>query len=186
MYRLALLVALSAAACGSLDDDRPATFPYIQAAIINPTCAKAQCHSTFAQEDGQNYGSIDATRQSWILGGWVIADVGSVLPEDDGVIVICTHGITSTFTNTTVRMPYDEPMPAEDIKLIERWIATTDPDTGLGAIGAQCVPNAQGTGCFDNEPVPCSPDGNVTSLTPVMMCAQNETCSVEAGTCVSN
>jgi hypothetical protein len=82
-------------------------------------------------------------------------------------------------------MPYDEPMPAEDIKLIERWIVTTSEDTGLGAIGAQCVPNAQGTGCFANEPVPCSPDGNVTSMTPVMMCGQGQTCNVEAGTCVS-
>jgi hypothetical protein len=185
MQRLACLFALAigAAGCGSLVDDRPATFPYIQAAIITPTCAKAECHSSYAQTDGENYGTLADTRISLLNGGWVIPDVNLDSPQNSGLVTIMTHGITSTFTNTTIRMPYDEPMPAEDIKLIEDWIGTGDALL-IGAPGCQCVP-VNGQGCFNGNPVPCDVNGNVTSLTPVTMCSASQKCDARTATCVT-
>jgi hypothetical protein len=190
MHRLALLVALSAAACGSLDDDRPATFPYIQAAILNPTCAKAECHSSFAQEVGYDFGSVDEARFSMVgdpsFSLPPLVNPGDTTPEDSYIIQALTYGSPGPVTpGTNVRMPYDEPMPAEDIKLIERWIETTDDDTGLGSIGAQCVPNAQGLGCYNGNVVPCSSDGNVTNTTPTTTCSSSDICETRTGTCVA-
>jgi hypothetical protein len=180
----ALVVMVAACACGSLDDDRPETLTYIQAAIIEPTCAKAQCHSSFAQVDGQNYGTLADTRLSWIQDGWVFPEIDDVGPQSQGLIVLLTHGLVSTFSDNVIRCPPDEPMPAEDIEFLERWLGSADA-LGLGAPGAQCVPNAQGVGCFNENPVPCSPEGNVLSLTPTTMCSASEICDVVTGSCKS-
>lgn len=39
-------------ACGSQDEERPATWNYIATAIIEPNCATANCHSNLAQRSG--------------------------------------------------------------------------------------------------------------------------------------
>ena len=48
-------------------------------------------------------------------------------------------------------MPYDAPMPTEDIKLIERWIAA-------GASEAQCIPD-DGPGCICQVVTECGGNG---------------------------
>ncbi len=132
----------------------PLTFLHIQAAIVSQTLQRRrQCHSSFTQEDGENYGTLADTRRSWLPpGGWVLPDVNVDDPSSSGLVTILTHGISSlksSFSNTMVRMPYDEPMPAEDIKLIESWIGSKDA-LGLGAPGCQCVP-VSGQGCFNGN-----------------------------------
>nr|HEX4318496.1 hypothetical protein [Kofleriaceae bacterium] len=186
MQRLALFVALVAAGgCGDAVDDRPATFPYVQAAILEPTCAKAQCHSSFKQEVGDDFGSIDESRVSLLQNGLVIPDLNASDPQSSFLVQTLTVGVPSILDpGTFVRMPYDEPMPAADIKLIEKWIGSTNA-LGLGAPGAQCEPNSDGVGCFNGNPVPCDVDGNVTSLTPTTTCSNNQTCDVRSGTCVA-
>ena len=199
MYRPGLLLALVAAgaaggACGSLDDDRPETLQYIQAAIIQPTCAKAQCHSSFAQEDAYNFGTFRDTQIAMVY-ALVIPDINSVSDQtarESFLIQALTVGVGSIQDpGTTVRMPYDEPMPIENIDFLEKWITDQD-ELGLGAPGAQCVPNDHGVGCTaatltggGTGPVPCSPEGNVTSLTPTTTCASNEMCEIRSGTCVA-
>src|SRR5438477_3898610 len=46
-----LLVGLASAAagCGNATDDRPATWSYVSTAILQPSCATANCHSALAQ-----------------------------------------------------------------------------------------------------------------------------------------
>lgn len=186
MQRLALFVALVAVGgCGDAVDDRPATFPYIQAAIFEPTCAKAQCHSSFKQEVGDDFGSVDETRVSLLANGLVIPDLSVDDPKSSGLVQTLTIGVPSILSpGSFVRMPYDEPMPAQDIDLIIKWIGTKNA-LGLGAPGAQCEPNAAGVGCFSGNPVPCDDNGNITSTTPTTNCASNETCDYRSGTCVA-
>jgi len=183
---LVVVMMVAACACGSLDDDRPLTLPYVQAAILEPTCAKAQCHSSFAQVGGVDLGSVDETRFSLLAYNWIDPNPDDEAPQDSGLIFELTVGyFAQDPADGIIRCPPDEPMPAEDIKFLERWLGSTDA-LGLGAFGAQCVPNAQGTGCFNGNPVPCSPDGNVLSLTPTTMCSAREIYDVATGSCQSN
>jgi hypothetical protein len=189
MHRLALLGLLAAVGgCGSLDDDRPQTLQYIQAAILGPTCGKAQCHSSFSQEDGYNFGTFTDAQVSFVYSGLVFPDSSAMDPADSFLIKTLTVGVPSLKSpGTNIRMPYDEEMPAEDIKFLESWIGSTD-SLGLGAAGAQCVPNAQGQGCFASDLgsiYPCSPEGNLTSLTPVTKCSASQMCNARSGTCIT-
>jgi hypothetical protein len=63
-------------------------------------------------------------------------------PRDSLLVRALRVGVPSILDpgSGNVRMPYDAPMPEADIRLIEKWIAE-------GAVGAQCVPNAQDRGC---------------------------------------
>ena len=111
-----------------------------RAAIFEPTCAKAQCHSTFKQEVGDDFGSVDETRVSLLAQrprhpGPQRRRSEVVGPRPDADDRRPEHPVARQL----VRMPYDEPMPAQDIDLIIKWIGTKNA-LGLGAPGAQCEP----------------------------------------------
>jgi hypothetical protein len=144
MQRLVLIGALlggAAGACG-VTDDRPRTLEYITDTILAPTCAAAQCHSAFTMQVGDEFDTVDATRRT-------IVDNGLVEPGSPGASYLyntLTVGVPSILSpGTTVRMPFDAPMPDADIALIAAWI--TD-----GAPGAQCLANDQGNGCSVTGP----------------------------------
>jgi len=60
------------------------------------------------------------------------------------------------------RMPYDAPMPNEDIRFLENWIAAAAP-------GAQCNPNVPGgMGCNNMDLHLCNSDWTFGAL--VMSC----------------
>ncbi len=140
MKQLVLIGALlgsAAGACGATDD-RPRTLEYITQTILAPTCAAAECHSAFKMEVGDEFDTVDATRQS-------ILNNGLVTPGDPAgspLITSVTIGLPSILNmgSGNVRMPFDAPMPDADIALIAAWIQE-------GARGAQCVANDQGEGC---------------------------------------
>src|SRR5436305_12215114 len=49
-FSLILVVGLlNAVGCGNASDDRPATWSYVSTAILQPSCATANCHSALAQ-----------------------------------------------------------------------------------------------------------------------------------------
>ena len=138
MKRLVLIGALlgsAAGACGVTDDDRPRTLEYITQTILAPTCAAAQCHSAFKREVGDQFDTVEATRQSMVVNGLVT-------PGDPNSFLIqsLTIGVRSMFGSNMVRMPFDAPMPDADVALIRAWIVE-------GARGAQCLANEQGNGC---------------------------------------
>lgn len=183
MRGIALAAVLFVSACGDAVDDRPATLQYIVPTILAPSCGKAQCHSTFKQEEGDVFDTVEGARFSLVTYGNVIADSDVDAPENSRLVQFLTVGAISVNSGEYVRMPYDEPLPEEDINLIIKWIGTRDA-LGLGAPGAQCVPNDQGHGCIDAvKVVACSPDGNVMDLNPIETCGQGENCS-ETGECI--
>jgi hypothetical protein len=140
MHRF-LLIALCASACGSATDDRPATLDYITEAILIPTCANAECHSSFTREVNDRFDTVSATRYSIVANVLVPLPESTIDPAASLLIRALTVGAPSILSpGTTVRMPYDAPIPDADIALMEKWMAE-------GAHGAQCVPNAQGMGC---------------------------------------
>lgn len=108
MYRLVLLAAAALAACDQTENDRPPTIEYITAAILQPSCGQATCHSSFRRAEGYAFDTLEEARKS--LAGLVIAgDVeGSFL--------------NTVLTRTVKRMPYDAPLQNKDIALIQRWI----------------------------------------------------------------
>jgi hypothetical protein len=143
MKQLVLIGALlgsAAGACGATDDDRPRTLDYITRTVLAPSCAAAECHSAFKNEVGDQFDTAEATRRSIVAN--VLVD--TLEPAQSTLYKSITVGEPSLLDPTSgllVRMPFDAPMPDADVALILHWIED-------GAPGAQCLPNAQGLGCF--------------------------------------
>jgi hypothetical protein len=108
MDRLVLVAVAALAACNHTDNNRPATLEYITEAILQPSCAQYDCHSSFARAKGYAFDTVDAARQS--LRPIVTVDE----PETSLLYVVLTRKIK--------RMPYDSPLPDKDIALILQWI----------------------------------------------------------------
>lgn len=140
MKRLVLIGALLGSASGAcgVTDDRPRTLEYITQAVLAPTCTAAECHSAFKREVGDQFDTVDATRQSIVNNALV--DIAQ--PTASLLYTSITTGAPSILSpgSGNVRMPFDAPMPDADVALILHWIQD-------GAPGAQCLPNAQGNGC---------------------------------------
>lgn len=185
MKRLVLIGAVLVGACGGTDD-RPRTLEYITQTILAPTCAAAECHSAFKQAVGDQFDTVDAARRSIVGNSLVIYPDDMTAPRSSILVQSLTVGLNSILdpmSNTTVRMPYDAPMPDADVDLISAWIAD-------GAPGAQCVPSAQNRGCLvgHTDTTPVMPiyqvvecvDGVVGNV--VQTCAQKQICSLFTGT----
>lgn len=128
---LGLVVALAAmtttaAACQS-DDDRPASFEYIQTAILAPNCATIGCHSEFAAV--RTYTFDDFEEAYMDLTGTPCDQARDSDPQTVG-LVSPGDPDSSTLTYVLRReddfgpiMPPDRPLPGADVDLIEQWIA---------------------------------------------------------------
>lgn len=116
----ALVVGLTAG-CGA--DDRPATWSYIHAAIVVPSCTTASCHSREAavayvdlHERELAYATLlgrDCDTQSDAPGYFV--DPGH--PESSHLIRLLRN------EDVSVPMPPDRLLGLRDIELVEAWIA---------------------------------------------------------------
>lgn len=147
MVRLALVLVLASAACGTTTDDRPRTIQYVAEAILAPNCGDPQCHSTFRQARGDIFDTVAGARQSLVRNGLILFDsphYDPANPADADLI----HWITQTDPDGLGigRMPYDHPIPNEDVNFLEEYIRE-------GAPGAQCDPdaNAGGRACNNRE-----------------------------------
>ena len=143
MKQLVLIGALlggAAGACGATDDDRPRTLEYITRTVLAPSCAAAECHSAFTMEVGDQFDTAEATRRSIVANVLVntLDPTSSVLYKS---ITVGEPSLLDPLSGLVVRMPFDAPMPDADVALILHWIED-------GAPGAQCLPNADGNGCF--------------------------------------
>jgi hypothetical protein len=97
--------------CGDPVESRPARWSYISAAIIQPSCATAGCHS----KTTRTYGLELETREGSfvdLVGGHLVVPGRPA----DSKLMYLLRGIEVT------RMPPDAPLPDADIALIERWI----------------------------------------------------------------
>ena len=186
MNRLVIAV-LWCTACDAVDD-RPATLQYITPAILEPSCAKAECHSSFKMEVGDDYSSVESARFTMINNAQVLFPDNTKFGDNSASYFVqeLTTGnpsILDPTSTTKIRMPYDEPLPLEDIKLIERWIAD-------GAAGAQCTPGDNDLGCYGPSGtglvIACDPDGNIIGA-PFPACSSTGTCAsgqCEDGLCL--
>jgi len=110
MYRLVLVAAAVTAACDQTDNNRPATLEYITEAILQPSCSQSVCHSSYKQEFGYAFDTVDAARKS-------ILNNGLITPSDS-----TASQLYLVLIRTQKRMPYDAPLPDKDIELIKKWI----------------------------------------------------------------
>lgn len=118
MAAMRALVALAVlAGCGG-EDDRPARWSYISAAIIQPNCATAGCHSSYAATGGIQLHTPSAGYTMLVGSGDDPQAANFVVPgrPDASKLMYLLRG------EEIWRMPPDGPLPQADIDLIERWI----------------------------------------------------------------
>ena len=127
----ALTLAGAAALAGCGEDDRPASWSYIHAAIIAPSCATSSCHTQENELAGVQLHSADDAYS--ILVGRV-CDPNSPPGQEVRNYVAPGQPERSHLMYLLIgeeakrQMPPDRPLPEGDIALIERWILE----------GAQC------------------------------------------------
>ena len=128
-------VALALAACGTTTDDRPRTIEYVTEALLAPTCGQAECHSTFRQSRGDVFDTVAAARRSLVVNGLISFDSVHYDPASPtGALLIQWITQTDPLGLGIGRMPYDAPLPNEDVNFLELYIKE-------GAPGAQCNPD---------------------------------------------
>ncbi|HVV87062.1 MAG TPA: c-type cytochrome domain-containing protein [Kofleriaceae bacterium] len=110
----AIAAAAAAAGCAADTDERPATFDYIVATILRPSCATATCHDAMTKREGLDFSSVAAAAKSIDDDGLV--PIGGGDPDNSQLYYDLTaDGIDK-------RMPIDSPLPDADIELIRQWI----------------------------------------------------------------
>jgi hypothetical protein len=115
-FGLAVLL-VSAAGCNDTDE-RPATWSYISATIIQPNCATSRCHSKGANVRGLVLDTAHGGYQSLTELGELAGDA----PESTSLLYRLNGGGNTPGTEVQ-RMPVDEPLPQADIDLIRKWLA---------------------------------------------------------------
>jgi len=109
MYRIAAALVVCVG-CGTTEDDRPQTLENVTMTILAPACGNAQCHSSFRQENGYAFDTVEAAKES-------IEDGGLVNPGDSEGSLL--HIV---LVRNVDRMPWDQPLADPDIGLIRAWI----------------------------------------------------------------
>lgn len=157
MRSFAMAVAmLGLASCADDDYQRPRTVEYITEAILIPSCAVAQCHSSFKQADGYSFGTLEQARH-----GIVDMVSGAIVEVDRGIPDRATF--VNVLERTVDRMPYDQPLANADIELIRNFIL-------IGAPHAQCSPANGELQCLGDAVHTCDADFNY-SMVAVEDCA---------------
>jgi hypothetical protein len=163
MLRLALALAvLPAAACTMSADTRPKTLEYVTETVLSPYCGSAQCHSSFTHSYNYTFDTVKGAQRSILDNHLAEAVTDSSDPAQARIVVVVANA--TGLTPEIGRMPYDAPLPEDDIKLLEAWVAA-------GAEGAQCDPDApEGVACNGDSVVECGPNGNFFTA-PLIVCS---------------
>jgi len=153
------------AACGTTDDNRPLDAQYVTEAILAPTCGGATCHSTWAQHKGDVFDTLVGMRRSIVDNGLVSLDSLQFDPADPASSTLITW-VTKIdpFGLGIGRMPYDEPLPNEDVHFLEKWITgpTKIRDDKTPCSNTQACPMADDTCQYAN---PGDAIGNCVNIT---------------------
>ena len=109
-FRFVFLVFFAIFGACSNPDQRPATWSYIHAAIIVPSCSTASCHSSLTAQAGI---VLEDRRDAFDI----LTEQQLVVPGDmNSSLLLLLRGEGGP------RMPPDAPIPDADIDLIEEWI----------------------------------------------------------------
>ena len=115
--------AVIAGGCG--EDDRPASWSYIHAAIIAPNCTTSSCHTKENAQAGIALHSADAAYEILVGQGCdpntppdanARGYVAPGQPERSHLMYLLIG------TEEKRQMPPDRPLPDRDTDLVERWI----------------------------------------------------------------
>ncbi len=105
-------------------EERPARWSYIHAAILQPSCTTAGCHSGLTAIAGLNLSNADHAYN--VLTGHVCGEpirlqdpLGNYIIPGSAEYSTLVHQLRGE--NRDV-MPPDMPLPAAEIDLVERWI----------------------------------------------------------------
>jgi hypothetical protein len=105
-----LIAVCFAIGCAADPSERPATWSYLHAAVVAPSCATASCHSERAATAGLVLDDADAAYDALVARRFVI-------PGDPAsALMSLLEG------EERPRMPPDAPLPAADIDLVRTWI----------------------------------------------------------------
>jgi len=104
-----LLAALVVFAAGCGEDDRPADFDYIHAAIIVPNCTTSACHTKANKTANVELWDRDVACEEHL------AETNDN-PEDTRLVQLLRGEY-----DDVLRMPPDRKLPDPDIELIVRW-----------------------------------------------------------------
>ncbi len=119
----ALAVFVVFAGCESIDE-RPATFGYIHAAILQPSCTTSNCHSSLTGQAGLR---LDDPEAAYVALVGRTCDVGELPGLPSGNLVVPFQPTSSRLMyllrgDEVDIMPPDLPLPEPEIELIEQWI----------------------------------------------------------------
>ena len=114
-------ILTTASGCGGNNDPRPQTWSYVSTAILEPSCATANCHSAIAARAGVDLSTRTAGFASLVGRTYVISkDAAPTLTDDERVQRSSVPKLMRAVGN--LRMPPDLPLPEADIELFENWI----------------------------------------------------------------
>lgn len=110
---------VAVAGCGGTTDTRPPRWSYISTAIMQPSCATANCHSNLSKRS-------DVVLDEIKNGYYHLVARNFVLPgrPNDSALIALLRGQGSR------RMPPDFPLPEIDIDLVSTWIMIGAPYDG--------------------------------------------------------
>lgn len=114
---LGAVVCAFVAGCGGTKDDRPAEWSFISAAIVEPSCATASCHSSVAQKAGVDLSTREIGFKNLTTRNFVVKND----PTNSELMYLLE-------AKDAKRMPPDFALPEEDIALIYKWIAAGAPN----------------------------------------------------------
>jgi hypothetical protein len=110
LWVVPLVLCGAASGCGGSNDPRPQTWSFVSTAILEPSCATANCHSARAA----GYASLVGRT-------YVISEMAApTLTPDQRVQRSSVPKLMRAVGN--LRMPPDLPLPEADIELFENWI----------------------------------------------------------------
>ena len=109
------LITVCFLGCAADPSERPATWSYLHAAIIAPSCATSSCHNERAATAGVVLDDADTAYEHLLERQFVI-------PGDPAsTLILLLEG------SERRRMPPDAPLPEADIDLVRAWIAAGAP-----------------------------------------------------------
>jgi hypothetical protein len=117
----AVLIVLLSACVGA--EERPASWSYVHAAILQPACTNAGCHSKLSALAGVDLSDREGAYT--ILTGHVCGDLppGSAprnyVTPGSAEYSTLIHQLRGSDRNI---MPPDSPLPAVEVELVARWI----------------------------------------------------------------
>ncbi len=115
------VLAIACAALGACEDveDRPATWSYIHATIIEPNCTSSNCHTNISQAAGISFDDPDegySALAGVACGGGMANDLVVAGQPELSKLMYLLRG------EEVFPMPPDVPLPDAEVELIQRWI----------------------------------------------------------------